>query len=49
MKTSLRPICDSETVVVDTVNLSVGKAREVKAAVQECPKCRLIFYEKGSK
>jgi predicted nucleic-acid-binding Zn-ribbon protein len=49
MKASLCPRCDSETIVVDTINLSVGKAREVKATVQECPKCRLIFYEKASK
>ena len=49
MKVSLCPRCNSETLDVGTINLSTGKPHEVKVTVHECPKCRLIFYEKASK
>jgi len=40
------PRCGSETVELGTPIIKVGKTREMRVVVRECPKCLLIFYER---
>jgi len=39
------PRCGSDTVQLGTPIIRVGKTREKRVVVRECPKCMLVFYE----
>ena len=39
------PRCESETMELDTPIIDVGKKRQMRASLRQCPKCQLLFYE----
>jgi ribosomal protein S27AE len=40
------PRCKTETFELGAPIIKVGKKREMRVAVRECPRCALVFYEK---
>jgi uncharacterized protein with PIN domain len=39
------PRCESETLELDTPIIDVGKKRQMRVSLRQCPKCQLLFYE----
>jgi len=39
------PRCGAESVEIGTPTIMVGKTRQMRVRVRECPKCLLVFYE----
>ena len=39
------PRCGAEAVELATPVIQVGKTRQMRVSVKQCPKCLLVFYE----
>ncbi|RLI20592.1 hypothetical protein DRO54_05895 [Candidatus Bathyarchaeota archaeon] len=39
------PRCGAEAVELGTPVIQVGKTRQMRISVKQCPKCLLVFYE----
>ena len=39
------PRCGAEAVELGTPVIQVGKTRQMRVSVKQCPKCLLVFYE----
>jgi ribosomal protein S27AE len=39
------PRCGSETLELDTPMIDVGKKKQMRVSLRQCPKCQLLFYE----
>ena len=39
------PRCGSEAVELGTPTIKVGKTRQMRVSVKQCPNCLLVFYE----
>jgi hypothetical protein len=39
------PRCKEKSITLGQINLQIGKTRAKKVNVNECVKCKLLFYE----
>jgi len=39
------PRCGSEAIELGTPIIKVGKTRQMRVSVKECPNCSMVFYE----
>lgn len=43
------PRCEADSIKLGEINLPVGETRKEAVGVQQCSKCRLVFYERIEK
>ena len=45
LSTNKCPRCGSEATEIGTPLIMVGKTRQMRVSVKQCPQCLLVFYE----